>query len=149
MAHSLESRVPFMDNDLVDFAMQCPVHLKLNNLAEVLRVNENDPRDKQSVYFQKTNDGKQLLRDMMARYIPEDITKAEKQGFSSPDASWFKGESIEFVRRKLLTGNAAIYQVLDRKAVEPLVIQHLNGEQNRRLLIWSLLNVDRWMADSL
>jgi asparagine synthase (glutamine-hydrolysing) len=37
---------------------------------------------------------------MMARYIPEDITRAEKQGFSSPDASWFKGESIEFVRRQ-------------------------------------------------
>jgi asparagine synthase (glutamine-hydrolysing) len=149
MAHSLESRVPFMDNDLVDFAMQCPVHLKLNNLVEVLRVNENDPRDKQSVYFQKTNDGKQLLRDMMARYIPENITKAEKQGFSSPDASWFKGESIGFVRRKLLNDNAEIYQVLDRKAVEPLVMQHLNGEQNRRLLIWSLLNVEQWMQMNL
>jgi asparagine synthase (glutamine-hydrolysing) len=149
MAHSLENRVPFMDNDLVDFAMQCPVHLKLNNLTEVLRVNENDPRDKQSVYFEKTNDGKQILRDMMARYIPEDITKGKKQGFSSPDASWFKGESIEFVKRKLLNGNAAIYQVLDRKALEPLVMQHLSGEQNRRLLIWSLLNVETWMSSTL
>jgi asparagine synthase (glutamine-hydrolysing) len=149
MAHSLESRVPFMDNDLVDFAMQCPVHLKLNNLAEVLRVNENDPRDKQSVYFQKTNDGKQLLRDMMARYIPEDITKAEKQGFSSPDASWFKGESIEFVKRKLLNAHAHIYDVLDRQTTTPLIEQHLNGVQNRRLLIWSLLNVEEWMEANL
>ena len=40
MAHSLETRVPFMDNDLVDFAMKCPVSFKLNNLAEVLRINE-------------------------------------------------------------------------------------------------------------
>jgi len=149
MAHGLESRVPFMDNDLVDFAMQCPVCLKLNNLAEVLRVNENDPGDKQSVYFQKTNDGKQLLRDMMARYIPEDITKAEKQGFSSPDASWFKGESIEFVKRTLLDGRSRIYDVLDYHAVKPLVEQHLQGEHNRRLLIWSLLNVDRWITDCL
>lgn len=75
MAHGLESRVPFMDNDLVDFAMQCPVNLKLNNLAEVLRINENDVGDKQTAFFQKTNDGKQLLRDMMARYIPDDVTK--------------------------------------------------------------------------
>jgi asparagine synthase (glutamine-hydrolysing) len=149
MAHSLESRVPFMDNDLVDFAMNCPVNLKLNNLAEVLRVNENDPRDKQSVYFQKTNDGKQILRDMMSRYIPDSITKAEKQGFSSPDASWFKGESIDFVRRKLLNGNARIYDVLDRQAVEPLIEQHMQGEQNRRLLIWSLLNVNAWMETNL
>jgi asparagine synthase (glutamine-hydrolysing) len=101
MAHSLENRVPFMDNDLVDFAMQCPVGLKLNNLAEVLKINENEPGDKQAQFFQKTNDGKQILRDMMSRYIPSDITRAGKQGFSSPDASWFKGESIEFVRRKL------------------------------------------------
>jgi asparagine synthase (glutamine-hydrolysing) len=149
MAHSLESRVPFMDNDLVNFAMQCPVSLKLNNLSEVLRVNENDPRDKRSVYFQKTNDGKQLLRDMMSRYIPEDITKAEKQGFSSPDASWFKGESIDFVRRTLLNGDARIYDVLDRRAVEPLIEQHMNGELNRRLLIWSLLNLEAWMKESL
>jgi len=149
MAHSLENRVPFMDNDLVDFAMQCPVRLKLNNLAEVLRLNENDPRDKQTVYFQKTNDGKQLLRDMMARYIPEDITRAEKQGFSSPDASWFKGESIDFVRRTLFNGQARLYEVLDRQALTPLIEQHLNGEQNRRLLIWSLLNVEAWINKNL
>ena len=147
MAHSLENRVPFMDNDLVDFAMQCPVSLKLNNLAEVMRINENEPLDKQNQFFQKTNDGKQILRDMMGRYIPETITKAAKQGFSSPDASWFKGESIEFVRRTLLNGNARIYEVLDRQPVAALIEQHMKGEQNRRLLIWSLLNVEAWMRD--
>lgn len=146
MAHSLESRVPFMDNDLVDFAMQCPVGLKLNNLTEVLRINENEPGSKQGKYFQKTNDGKQILREMMTRHIPEDVTRAEKQGFSSPDASWFKGESIDFVKRKLLNGNARIYDVLNRQAVAPLVEQHLRGEQNRRLLIWSLLNVESFLT---
>jgi asparagine synthase (glutamine-hydrolysing) len=149
MAHGLESRVPFMDNNLVDFAMQCPVGMKLNNLAEVLKINENEPGDKQGQYFQKTSDGKQILRDMMSHHIPAEITRAEKQGFSSPDASWFKGESIEYVKRKLLNDNAAIYQILDRKAVEPLVMHHLNGEQNRRLLIWSLLNVEQWIQTSL
>ena len=149
MAHSLENRVPFMDNDLVDFAMQCPVGLKLNNLAEVLRINENEPGNKQGQFFQKTNDGKQILREMMSRYIPTDITRAAKQGFSSPDASWFKGESIDFVKRTLLNSNASIYEVLDHKAVTPLIEEHLNGEQNRRLLIWSLLNVETWMKDSL
>lgn len=149
MAHSLESRVPFMDNDLVDFAMQCPVGLKLNNLAEVLKINENEPGDKQSQFFQKTNDGKQILRDMMRRYIPDEITRAEKQGFSSPDASWFKGDSIDFVRRTLMNGNAQIYDVLDRQAVTTFVEQHLRGEQNRRLLIWSLLNVETWLGQTL
>jgi asparagine synthase (glutamine-hydrolysing) len=149
MAHSLETRVPFMDNDLVDFAMQCPVGLKLNNLASVLRINENEQGDKRKQFFQKTNDGKQILRDVMGRYIPSSVTQAEKQGFSSPDASWFRGESIDFVKRKLLNGDANIYSVLDREAVVSLVEEHLSGEQNRRLLIWSLLNVDAWMEENL
>lgn len=149
MAHGLESRVPFMDNDLVEFAMQCPVNLKLNNLAEVVRLNENESGNKTGRYFQKTNDGKQILRDVMSKYIPTDITQAEKQGFSSPDASWFKGESIEFVKRKLLKGDARIYQYLDRNAVVGMVNQHLDGKQNRRLLIWSLLNVETWMGANL
>jgi asparagine synthase (glutamine-hydrolysing) len=149
MAHGLETRVPFMDNDLVDFAMQCPVGLKLNRLQEVVRVNENEAGDKQGQYFRKTNDGKQILRDMMASYIPENIVKAEKQGFSSPDASWFKGDSINFVRDRLLGKDARLYDVLDRDAIGELVGQHLRGEENRRLLIWSLLNVNQWMEQVL
>ncbi len=149
MAHGMEARVPFMDNDLVDFAMTCPVSLKLNNLENVLRINENDPGNKTGKYFQKTNDGKQILRDVMKRLIPETVTAAEKQGFSSPDASWFKGESIEFVRRSLLQGQPRIYEVLDRQAVTQLIDEHLRGEQNRRLLIWSLLNVEAWMGSNL
>ncbi len=145
MANGLESRVPFLDNDLVDFAMRCPVGLKLNNLAEVIRVNENEPGDKQAIHFQKSRDGKQILRDVMKNYIPEGVTKSEKQGFSAPDASWFKGESIEFVKRTLLNGNANIYNFMDRSSVELLVKEHLSGTQNRRLLIWSLLNVEQYL----
>ncbi|HEX3848005.1 MAG TPA: asparagine synthase (glutamine-hydrolyzing) [Steroidobacteraceae bacterium] len=146
MAHSLETRVPFLDNDLVDFAMRCPVSLKLNNLAEVVRINENEPGDKQGKYFLRTNDGKQILRDAMRRYIPSDILEAVKQGFSAPDASWFKGESIDYVRARLLGGSARIYSLLDRTATESLVNEHLSGQQNRRLFIWSLLSVENWLA---
>jgi asparagine synthase (glutamine-hydrolysing) len=149
MAHGLEARVPFMDNDLVDFAMTCPVSLKLNNLDNVLRINENDPGNKTGKYFQKTNDGKQLLRDVMSRLIPDEVTKAEKQGFSSPDASWFKGESIEFVQRALLQGKPRIYDVLDREAVTEMINEHLRGEENRRLLVWSLLSVEAWLSTNL
>lgn len=142
MAHSLETRVPFLDNDLVDFAMRCPVHLKLNNLKRVVRIDENEPAGKGHQFFQKTRDGKQILRDAMSTFIPSHVTKAEKKGFSAPDASWFKGESIDFVRQTLYDRNARIYELLDREAVQQLVEQHLSGEQNRRLLIWSLLNVE-------
>lgn len=147
MAHGLECRVPFLDNDLVDFAMRCPVRLKLNNLAEVVRINENEPGDKQAKFFQKSRDGKQILRDVMKRYIPENVTRYDKQGFSAPDASWFKGDSIEFVKRTLMNGNAHIYEFMDRSAVTALVQEHLSGTQNRRLLIWSLLNVEKFITD--
>ena len=144
MAHSLETRVPFLDNDLVDFAMRVPVNLKLGNLGEVVRLNENEPGAKPAKYFDKTKDGKLLLRKAMERYIPNEVTKREKQGFSAPDASWFKGESIDYVRRMLLNGDARIYAYLDRSAIHGLVNEHLDGKQNRRLLIWSLLNFEWW-----
>jgi len=145
MAHSLETRVPFMDNDLVEFAMQCPVNLKLSKFEEILRINENIPGNKSAKYFKKTNDGKMILRDVMSRYIPLEIAQAEKQGFSSPDASWFKGESIEFVKRKLFNDTPAMFEFLDAKVVRGLVQDHLDGRENRRLLIWSLLNVQEWI----
>lgn len=146
MAHSLENRVPFMDNDLVDFAMSCPISMKLNNLSEVVKINENDPVNKKKVYFQKTNDGKQILRDMMSKYIPKEITNAKKQGFSSPDASWFKGESINFVDKNLNNQNSVIYDFLDYSVVKRLVREHTNGTKNRRLLIWSLLNINQYLS---
>lgn len=146
MAHGLETRVPFLDNDLVDFAMRCPVGLKLNNLQDVIRINENEPGDKRGKYFMKTSDGKQILRDVMHGYIPQDIATGVKQGFSAPDASWFKGESIDYVRRQLLDGAPRIYSYLDRATTHELVGEHLAGEHNRRLFIWSLLNVEHWIA---
>ena len=145
MAYGLETRVPFMDNDLVNFAMQCPIKLKLNNFANIKRVDENALGNKSNDYVKKTNDGKKILRSVMKNYIPEKIINAKKQGFSSPDASWFKGESIDFVKGCLLKKEAFIYNFLDRDQVHNLVNQHLKGEKNRRLLIWSFLNINRWL----
>ena len=142
MAHGLENRVPFLDNDLTEFAMQCPVSLKLKNFSEIGRINENTVGDKQTQYFQQTQDGKQILREVMNRIIPKEVTDAKKQGFSGPDSSWFKGDSIEFVKRQILDKDARIYSLMDRKTVSELVEEHLSGKTNRRLLIWSLLNLE-------
>lgn len=144
MAHGLESRVPFLDNDLVDFAMRCPVHLKLNNLQGVVRQDENQVGNKTENYFSKTKDGKQILRDVMSSHIPADIAKAEKQGFSAPDASWFRGESIDFVKAKL-AASSPIYKFLDFDGVSDLAEQHFSGKENKRLLIWSLISFDKYL----
>jgi len=149
MAHGLETRVPFLDNDLVDFAMAVPVHLKLGNLGEVVRINENEPGLKTMKYYDRTRDGKLILRKAMARHIPPAVTNREKQGFSAPDASWFKGESIDYVRRLVMGDNARIYQFMDPGSVRELVQEHLDGRQNRRLLIWSLLSFENWCQQFL
>ena len=67
-----------------------------------------------------------------------------KQGFSGPDATWFRGESLEYVRRGAGDPNARMYEFLDAKTVTALVEEHLSGRENRRLLIWSLLNFEQW-----
>lgn len=144
MAHGLENRVPFLDNDLVDFAMQLPVGMKLGNLGEVILLNENEMGNKTGKYFNKTKDGKLLLRKAMEKYIPQEITSGIKQGFSAPDASWFKGESIEYLKDKLFNNNARIYDFMDKSTVHRLINEHIQGQQNRRLLIWSLLNFEVW-----
>lgn len=146
MASSLETRVPFLDNDLVDFAMQIPLKFKLKNLMEIVRLNENEPGPKTMKYFNKTQDGKLIMRKVMERYVPEEITKAVKQGFSAPDSSWFKGDSIKHVQEKLFNDNAYIYNYLDQNSIQDLVKEHLDGKRNRRLLIWSLLNFEWWLT---
>ena len=145
MAHGLETRVPFLDNDLVDFAMRLPVHLKLANLSEAIRMDENEPGKKGDKFYNITRDGKLVLRQVMRHYLPAEIIDAVKQGFSAPDASWFKGESIDYVHDLLFDHQARIYEYLDRQTIQSLVIEHLEGKQNRRLLIWSLLSVEWWL----
>jgi asparagine synthase (glutamine-hydrolysing) len=146
MAYSLETRVPFLDNDLVDLSMRLPVSLKLGNLAEVVKLNENEPGQKTQKYYERTRDGKLLLRELMQRYIPRQVTDREKQGFSAPDASWFRGESINYVQDVLLRRNAKIYDLFDYQPITTLINEHLTGAQNRRLLIWSLLYLEQWLV---
>ena len=72
-------------------------------------------------------------------------TVTVKQGFSAPDGSWFKGESIDFVRRKLLEGDPMLNTIFDGDVVRSLVQEHLDGTRNRRLLVWSFLNIEEWL----
>tara|TARA_Y100001968_G_scaffold332789_1_gene392261 strand:+ start:227 stop:2119 length:1893 start_codon:yes stop_codon:yes gene_type:complete len=141
MAHSLETRVPFLDNDLVDFAMKVPVKYKLGNLRKVVKINENTPGPKTQQYFKKTRDGKLLLRKTMKQYIPKEVTDLEKQGFSAPDQTWFKKDSYDYIQERIYNPNSKLYDILDYKSTTKLVDEHINGEHNRRLFIWGLLNV--------
>ena len=142
MAHGLEIRVPFMDNDLVDFAMQLPVAMKLDNLEKNIQVDENITGSGKAVY--KSSDGKKILRKVLARYVPGEIVGLGKQGFSAPDASWFKGESIDYINKLLINKDARINDYFNPAMVKELINDHIEGRSNRRLLIWSLLSFEWW-----
>ena len=77
--------------------------------------------------------------------MPKEVLGLRKQGFSSPDSSWFKGESMEFVKNILLNRNASIYKYMDKKIVSKLLDLHFQGKENKRLLIWSLLSIETWL----
>jgi asparagine synthase (glutamine-hydrolysing) len=148
MAHGLETRVPFLDDDLVEFAVRMPVDLKVRNLAEVARLDENHPM-KRAIMEAPTSDGKAVLRDAMARLLPPEVVARAKQGFSGPDASWFRGESIDYINRLLRDRKAMIYEFLDPAYVGRIVDEHTSGTTNRRLLIWSFLSFEWWCRSFL
>ena len=143
MAHGLESRVPFLDNDLYDFCIALPPEIK-TNLAARPFLDENDHGPKLSLFEQRNGQGKLLMREALRSIVPETVCDRRKQGFSSPDGSWFRGESLQFVGDVLGSPNARIYQLLERNTVQELLNQHISGKVNRRLLIWGLIYLERW-----
>ncbi|MGE5328527.1 MAG: asparagine synthetase B family protein, partial [Deltaproteobacteria bacterium] len=142
MANSLESRVPFMDDEIVEFSMRLPVNFKLGNYSKLKRVDENILGRKE-IFFE-TNDGKTLLRKAMEGYIPKQILERKKQGFSAPDESWYKGESLSYVREILLDKNTLNRGYFKPKFIEQVLNEHCQGKKNHRLFIWSLLCFEWW-----
>jgi asparagine synthase (glutamine-hydrolysing) len=149
MAHSLETRVPFLDNDLVDFAARVPIRQKLTELGQAAPLDENLPGDKRLIYELKTSSGKTVLRQAMSRLIPDEISSRTKQGFSAPDASWFRGESIDYINRLLRDPKAMIFDFLSPKYVGQVLDEHCSGRVNRRLVIWSMLSFEWWCRSFL
>ena len=138
MAHSLETRVPLLDNDLVDLACQTPICYKIANLHNWKVFNGK-------ISLERTDVGKDILRKTMRRIIPKAVTRAKKQGFSAPDESWFRGSSEKYVRDLLLDDRARINDYLNPEYVKQVVETHSSGTENKRLLIWSLLSFEWWL----
>ena len=143
MANGLEERFPFLDNDLVDFAMKVPVKHKLGNLEkEIEKIDENIGK-KKAVYRQ-FDDGKNVLRKAMEDFIPKEIIERKKQGFSAPDESWYRGENAAYVKELLLGPNLACKNYINQEYIHLIVNEHINEGVNHRLLIWSFMNFEWW-----
>jgi asparagine synthase (glutamine-hydrolysing) len=121
MAHSLESRVPFLDNELVDLALEVPAAVKLAG-----------------------GRSKDLFRRAMAERLPREVVERGKTGFTPPQAAWFRGPQDAYVRDVLLSERARGRGVLRPEFVERLVEEHAAGIQDRRLVLWTLLCMEWW-----
>jgi asparagine synthase (glutamine-hydrolysing) len=142
MAHGLEERVPFLDNDLVDFAQRIPIRYKLASLEKIKRFDENETRKLRK--YLEFNEGKNVLRNAMSRLLPDVALKRKKQGFSSPDESWYRGEALEYVKAVLLDKRAAYRDFLNPRFVGRVFEAHVAGKRNYRLLLWSFLCFEWW-----
>lgn len=145
MAHSLETRVPFLDNDLVDFACRLPPSYKLRNLDGAAPQKDENDLSKYQPSSLRTGEGKSVLRHAMRRLIPKEVTERIKQGFSAPDASWFRGESIDYVNTLLRDPRARYCEFLSPAYVAKRLDEHTAGQHNHRLFIWSLLSFEWWL----
>lgn len=132
MAHSMEARVPFLDNKLVDFMLNIPFKYKVD--LNILMHNN----DLSSL------GGKKILRKAIKGLVPEKIIKKEKQGFSAPDASWYRGPSLNYVKSILLNKKSLNRGYFQPKFINKIICDHLSGRFNHRLLIWSLLCFEWW-----
>jgi len=77
--------------------------------------------------------------------LPETITFSRLTSLTSPDSSWFRGESIDFVKSLVSDQSSPMFDFLDFETVGNLVGEQLSGRENRRLLVWPVLNFDAYL----
>lgn len=122
MAVSLETRAPFLDKDVVEFAWQLPMNLKLRN-----------------------GQGKWILRELLYKYVPEKLVERPKMGFSIPLDDWLRGPLREWAEPLLdehrLIAEGYINPIPVRRAWE----QHQQSKANFGHRLWSVLMFQSWL----
>jgi asparagine synthase (glutamine-hydrolysing) len=121
MACSIESRVPFLDHKLVEFAATLPARMKLRGFHT-----------------------KWILREAVRGILPQEILTRRKMGFPVPFAVWMKGRWQNIARDVLLDRRSRERGIIDPDAVEQLIVAHASGKTEGADAIWSLLNLELW-----
>lgn len=122
MAVGLENRAPFLDHRLVELAWRMPNHLKVRGCQ-----------------------GKWLLRQMLYRYVPQEIIDRPKMGFGVPVDHWLRGPLREWGEQLICENRLEQEGFLDVKAVRDRWIQHQRGLHNWRDSIWLVLMWQAWL----
>ena len=122
MAFSIESRVPFLDNDLVDFILALPPSLKIKN-----------------------GWSKYIMRRAMRDYLPGKIRNRRwKVGFTTPETSWMRAEK-DRVLEIFASSSFRSRPYFDVEKVREAFEWFVEGKTNESLVFWRILNVELWL----
>jgi asparagine synthase (glutamine-hydrolysing) len=121
MAASIESRVPFLDHTLVEFAMSVPDHLKLHGKTQ-----------------------KFVFKEAVADLLPAEIIHRKKMGFPTPLRQWLREPRARPLVDSLVEPDGLISEYFNMDSVRRLIDQHRAGSHDGTDRIWSLLNLQIW-----
>jgi len=121
MAASLEVRVPFLNREMVQFANDLPIGLKLHNFT-----------------------GKFLLKKMMKGKLPDDIIQRSKKGFNMPVAYWISGDLKNLMMDMFSESFINRQNLFDFHYIQQLTEEHFQHRKDNRKLLWTLLMFQLW-----
>jgi asparagine synthase (glutamine-hydrolysing) len=121
MLHALEARCPFLDADLVEFASDLPLSLKLRGLTS-----------------------KYVLRQVARRYLPRAVVQRTKQGFRSPIGPLLANELRPLLQDMLASAQLDHHRLFDVTCVQRMLKEHLGGERDHSRRLWTLLCFQLW-----
>ena len=121
MACSIESRVPFLDHPLVEFAARVPDHLKLRGGV-----------------------GKYIVKKAAEGLVPHEILYRKKMGFPTPIRQWLRADAASGLLTGLLDRKGFLAEYLDLAAIGKLMERHRAGTLDATDRLWRLLNLQLW-----
>lgn len=121
MAASVESRVPFLDHELLEFAIKIPTHYSVRGLA-----------------------GKFILKQGVEDLLPEAVIYRKKMGFPTPWEHWLTGPQLDTVEKILLASRSTDRRLFHPQAISRIFSEHRKRTRDHSNRIWRLLNLEIW-----
>jgi asparagine synthase (glutamine-hydrolysing) len=121
MAHSLESRVPFLDHQLIEFSAGVPDRLRI-----------------------RRGEGKYIMKRAVEDLLPRDIVYRKKMGFPTPFSRWLRDSRADGLLSMMRRRNGVLGDYFDMQQVEELIVRHKSGAVDATDRIWRLLNLQLW-----
>jgi asparagine synthase (glutamine-hydrolysing) len=122
MASSLETRIPFLDHKLIEYVWKIPHSLKYRN-----------------------GKGKWILRQILNKYVPKNLTERPKMGFAVPIDTWLRGPLRDWAENLLNEKRLIEEGYFNPKLIRDKWTEHLSGKRNWQHHLWDILMFQAWI----